>query len=93
MVTSRGGGVVAVQHVGQRAVAPETSTQVQFDEECGETVEELATPMAEAATDDQLAIREGEVEIAGDDCAGPLLCRIDPGPLDQSDHLDDGGIA
>ena len=79
-------GVVAVEDVGQRAVAPVAAEQVELHQEAGQGVEHLVAPLPEAPAGEQLPVREGVLDVGGDQRRRSLLVGVEPGSLDQADR-------
>ena len=73
-----GAGVVAVQQVRERAVAPEAAGEVELDEEAGHGIEHLLAPRTEVPARDQLPVGECMLHVVGDDGGGVLAVARDP---------------
>src|SRR5439155_4575619 len=82
-------GVSAEERVRQRAVAPEEASEVQPHHELGERVEEPAAQVGQAATGEERPVREGELEVAGDQDGVEVgaAARDDADDLHRGDRL------
>ena len=80
-----GARVEAIQNIAQGAVTPEASEEMELGQEHGEGVEELLASRTEAAAGKQLAIREGIVDVAGDEAGALLAGRVLEGTNNETD--------
>ena len=83
-----GAGVVPVQHVAERAVAPEAAQQVELDQEEGEGVQQLLAARPEPTAGEQLAVGEGVVGVAGEKHGGALGAGVDGSANHEADRTD-----
>ena len=84
-------GVEAVEDVREVAVAPVAGREVELDEEPGERVEHLVPACSEPRPDEDLAVRERERLVRGDEGGRALLARVVRPALDEPDGTDGRG--
>ena len=88
-VRHQGAGISPEQDVVERAVAPEEAVEVQTGEQDHAGVHQPRPQVEPVRVAEQVAVREGEVEVAGDEHRSQLAAiGIDPGG-DHTDRLDD----
>ncbi len=86
-------GIEPVEHVRERAVAPEASGDMELGEETGEGIEHLVAAYPETGALQKFEVRVGEVLVTGDECGCLFGGWIGITALDQTDGTDGRCVA